>query len=296
MLHSLPLFHRVAGQPVIVLGEGEAAEAKRRLVERAGGVVGRRDDRARRALAFVALDDQRRGGRRTAQGARACWSMSPTGPSCAISPSPSVLDRDPVLVAIGTGGASAGLAKQLRLRLETLLPAAWACSRNALTRRATALRARWPDAADAPPRARRRARARAVRSIRSPSAAGNGSRAGWPMPSRTARRARPSSVTLTSDDPEDLTLRQARLLGAADALLFEPGIAARNPRPRARRCGTPAAAARRAASCGPVRSSFAADGKLYSQLQPFNLTAARRSDNVPAGEAFGFAANRETSR
>ena len=56
MLHSLPLFHRLAGRPVIVLGEGEAAEAKRRLLERAGAeVVGADDGRAR--LAFVALDE-----------------------------------------------------------------------------------------------------------------------------------------------------------------------------------------------------------------------------------------------
>ena len=38
-MDSLPLYHRIAGQPVIVLGEGDAAEAKRRLVERAGGDV-----------------------------------------------------------------------------------------------------------------------------------------------------------------------------------------------------------------------------------------------------------------
>ena len=31
-LPVLPLFHRIAGQPVIVLGHGEAAQAKRRLV------------------------------------------------------------------------------------------------------------------------------------------------------------------------------------------------------------------------------------------------------------------------
>ena len=35
-LHSLPLFVRLAGRPVILLGEGEAADAKRRLLDRAG--------------------------------------------------------------------------------------------------------------------------------------------------------------------------------------------------------------------------------------------------------------------
>ena len=55
-MHSLPLFHRLTGQPVIVVGEGEAASAKRRLLERAGALpVGADDARAR--LAFVAQDD-----------------------------------------------------------------------------------------------------------------------------------------------------------------------------------------------------------------------------------------------
>ena len=54
-MHSLPLFHRIAGQRVIVLGEGAMAQAKRRLVERAGGVVVGEDDRSAR-LAFV-VDD-----------------------------------------------------------------------------------------------------------------------------------------------------------------------------------------------------------------------------------------------
>ena len=60
MTSSLPLFHRVAGQPVLVLGEGAAAEAKRRLVERAGArVVVEADEAIEHGarLAFVALDD-----------------------------------------------------------------------------------------------------------------------------------------------------------------------------------------------------------------------------------------------
>jgi uroporphyrin-III C-methyltransferase/precorrin-2 dehydrogenase/sirohydrochlorin ferrochelatase len=59
---SLPLFHQVTGQNVLVLGDGPAAEPKRRLVERAGGVVV--DDLARAVdegvrLAFIAYDDPR---------------------------------------------------------------------------------------------------------------------------------------------------------------------------------------------------------------------------------------------
>ena len=36
---GLPVLVTLAGRPVILLGEGEAAAAKRRLLERAGAVV-----------------------------------------------------------------------------------------------------------------------------------------------------------------------------------------------------------------------------------------------------------------
>ncbi|MEZ0242425.1 MAG: siroheme synthase, partial [Sphingomonas sp.] len=53
-LAALPLFVKLAGRPVILLGDGEAAEAKRRLLERAGArIVG---EEAEAALAIVALD------------------------------------------------------------------------------------------------------------------------------------------------------------------------------------------------------------------------------------------------
>ena len=38
-MQQLPLFHSIAGQPVLVLGEGEMAEPKARLVARAGGHI-----------------------------------------------------------------------------------------------------------------------------------------------------------------------------------------------------------------------------------------------------------------
>ena len=51
-LHSLPIFVRLAGRAVILLGTGEAADAKRRLLERAGAmIVG---EEATASLAIVA--------------------------------------------------------------------------------------------------------------------------------------------------------------------------------------------------------------------------------------------------
>ena len=55
-LGSLPLFVRLNGRPVLLVGEGEPAEAKRRLLDRAGArVVG---EEAQAALAIVAIEDE----------------------------------------------------------------------------------------------------------------------------------------------------------------------------------------------------------------------------------------------
>lgn len=50
-MHSLPVFLRLTGRPVILTGAGEAADAKRRLLERAGAqIVGEEDSAARIAI------------------------------------------------------------------------------------------------------------------------------------------------------------------------------------------------------------------------------------------------------
>src|SRR4051812_31382052 len=104
-MRSLPLFHRVAGRPVIVLGDGPVAEAKRRLVERAGGVVVCEEDRDAR-LAFIALDAPEAAAQRLRE--RGVLVNVVDRPELCDFTVPAVVDRHPVLVAIGTAGASAG--------------------------------------------------------------------------------------------------------------------------------------------------------------------------------------------
>lgn len=218
-MHSLPLFHQIAGQPVIIVGDGPSAEAKRRLVERAGGrIVGEDDPEAR--LAFVAMGEPEPIAERLR--ARGILVNVADRPELCDFTLPSVLERGPMLVAVSSGGASAGLTKALRLRLETLLPHATGRLAEALGAARAAIRKRWPDAAD-----RRRALDAAL--------AEGGALdllAGHDPDAveRWLKGAEPPAIgvhdfTLTSDDPDDLTLRQARLLGGADIVRHDPNIA-----------------------------------------------------------------------
>ena len=221
---SLPLFHRIAGQPVVVLGEGVAAEAKRRLVERAGGVVvaglvpGVR-------LAFIAHDDPALAAADAARlrGAGVLVNAADQPALCDFTV-PAIVDRAPVLVAVGTGGASAGLAKALRLRLEALLPARLGDLARGLYAGRAGLRQLYPDAA-----ARRRALDAALGEggALDPLAEDAASRLPtWLADPAAGQQAGVVEIHLRSDDPEDLTLREARLLGSADLIAHEPAVPA----------------------------------------------------------------------
>lgn len=218
MLHSLPLFHRLARQPVIVLGEGEAAEAKRRLLERAGAVIVGADNTDAR-LAFIALDEPEAAASELK--ARGLLVNVVDRPELCDFTTPSLLERGPVVVAVSTGGVSAGLAKALRLRLEGLLPHSLGSLADGLNAARAAMKVRWPDG-----RERRRVMDAALA-------------AGGPLDPLTDSRdiaawldgAEGSAggsceFVLRSPDPDDLTLREARWLGSADLVAYEPGVPA----------------------------------------------------------------------
>lgn len=218
-MHSLPLLHRLSGTKVILLGEGEAGEAKRRLLERAGAVLVDGDDPEAR-LAFIALDAPEAAAERLR--ARGLLLNVTDQPELCDFTVPSILERGPLLIAVGTGGVSAGLAKALRLRLEALLPASLGQLAERFGASRGALRARWPDGGD-----RRRAidaalaEGGALDPLRSESAVAF---PGW-LDSGEAGSGGLVEFTVASDDPDDLTLRQARWLGAADLVAYEPGVA-----------------------------------------------------------------------
>lgn len=222
MIDSLPLFHQVAGRPVLVLGDGEAAEARRRLVERAGGRIV--DSVAAGArIAFIALDDAdaARAAAEELQAAGLLVNVTDRPELCDFTV-PSILDRNPVLIAVGTGGASAGLAKQLRLRLERILPPSLGQLAQALFGARDALRQRLPDPVD-----RRRAIDEGLReggTLDPLDEAASGRVEAWARGVTTDMDSRIETVMLTSPDPDDLTLKQARLLGEADALILNGAI------------------------------------------------------------------------
>ena len=220
MIHSLPLFHRIAGKPVIVAGEGDMAEAKARLVERAGGLVVDPDN-AEARLAFVAMEEP--DALAAELKARGLLVNVADRPDLCDFTLPSVLERGPVLVAVSTGGASAGLAKVLRLRLEALLPASLGALATALAGARGAMRARWANAGE-----RRRAldAALAEGGPLDPLAPhGEAAVADW-LSGGAAGQGGVAEFTLASDDPDDLTLRQARWLGSADRVFYSPGVPA----------------------------------------------------------------------
>lgn len=218
-MHSLPLFHRLSGTSVILIGEGEAGAAKQRLLERAGArIVGEDDSDAR--LAFVALDDPEAVAQRL-RGRGLLLNVTDRPDLCDFTV-PSILERGPVLVAVGTGGASAGLAKALRLRLEALLPAALGMLAEGLQAARGRLRERFPEAAQ-----RRRALDEALSEggVLDPMYSESADRlASW-LEAAEGGHGGLVEFTIASDDPDDLTLRQARWLGAADLVAHEPGIA-----------------------------------------------------------------------
>lgn len=221
-MQCLPLFFKLEGRPVILLGRGEAAQAKRLLLMRAGARIV--DEQEQAALAIVAIDDDVQAHAAIARlKARGILVNATDRPEQCDFTLPAIVDRDPVLVAIGTGGASAGLAKALRQRLEQLMPPSLGALAQALFQARPVIRNLWPDAD-----ARRRAIDAALDAggpLDPWRDAGPDAVAEWLKNPGGICATGLRTIRILSDDPDALTLEQARWLGQADMIVHDPDIA-----------------------------------------------------------------------
>ena len=221
-MNQLPLFVTIRGKPVILLGEGDAADAKRRLIERAGGVCVDESDPVAR-LAFVAIED-------TEEAAIVAAHLKKRGrlvnvvdqPELCDFTTPAIVDRDPLLIAVGTGGASAGLAKMVRQAIERILPARLGELALRLQSARNQMRARW---SDGPTRRRQLDTALAPGGLLDPLDPDSADRVNeWLEAAEQTPASGVVLVELSSPDPEELTLRTARLLGQADHVYVDGPI------------------------------------------------------------------------
>jgi uroporphyrin-III C-methyltransferase / precorrin-2 dehydrogenase / sirohydrochlorin ferrochelatase len=151
-VEQLPVFFQIKGKPVAVIGGGIVAARRAELAHRAGAIVrvfsealgdgfrtfehGERFEHVPRtpaladiegcALILSATGDAARD--RAASGlarqAKIPINVADAPELCDFI-MPSIVDRDPLVVAISTGGASPVFARMIRARLESVIPAAY---------------------------------------------------------------------------------------------------------------------------------------------------------------------------
>jgi uroporphyrin-III C-methyltransferase / precorrin-2 dehydrogenase / sirohydrochlorin ferrochelatase len=123
-----PIFLDLRGRRCLVVGEGEAAAAKVEMLRRAGAAAVIATDFAPALLEGVHLVTVAGATRaigeavsRAAQARRIPVNVMDEPDLCSFF-MPAIVDRAPVIVAIGTGGAAPLLARRLREWLDRMLP------------------------------------------------------------------------------------------------------------------------------------------------------------------------------
>ena len=242
-----PIFLKLRGARVLVVGGGEVALRKIRLLSRAGAhieVIAREvhaeivaasgvrhlgasfaPEQVKGCRLVIAATDDPTLNRAVAAAADAqnipVNVVDDPAPSSFISPS--IIDRSPVLVAVSTSGSTPVLARRLRERIEALLPegtgrlaAFMQVSRERIQSLAMPLRRRiWEAFLDSPG---------AERAL-----AGDSAAAVSELEKITKGTARTGEVYLVGSgpgDPDLLTFRALRLMQQADVVLYDRLVSA----------------------------------------------------------------------
>jgi len=222
-MNQLPIFVNLQDRKILLLGRGEMADAKKRLYERAGAVITDDENADGLTLAVVALEDDEEATAAVVRLKDRGLLVNAVDRSALCDyTTPAIIDRDPVLLAIGTGGASAGLAKALRQRLEQLLPASLGTLATALLDARGRIQQTWPDGAK---------RRKAIDAVLDPGGPLDvlvdhelKDLEAWLDQPHGESRSQVIDLELASADPDDLTLRQARWLGQADQIFASDDV------------------------------------------------------------------------
>ncbi len=228
-MRHFPIFLDLAGRRALVLGEGEIAERKAEALAAAGALVLRQPRFAASALTGVAIaigvgaPDQDLQALAEAGKALGIPVNIVDRPEISGFIMPAVIDREPLTIAIASGGAAPVLARQIRARIEALIPPGYGRLAAFLGDARAELRRRLPDLAP-----RRRLIERLL--------GGRVAQLVFAGREAEARRALAAELDASAGDPAPgmvflvgagpgaadlLTLRAQRLLGEADVIVHD---------------------------------------------------------------------------
>lgn len=171
-MDNFPIFLRLRGQPVLLIGGGSVAERKLRLLLKAGAKVQVVATELNDAVAamlpdpswhvatqyqtklletpyriVIAATDDSELNRRVAHDAdlqNIPVNVVDDPQHCSFI-FPSILDRSPLLIAVSSGGEAPVLARQTRARLETFIPTSWGDLAQLTSRYRSTVKSRLPE-------------------------------------------------------------------------------------------------------------------------------------------------------
>ncbi len=258
-MRALPLFHDLRDRLCLVIGQGEAAARKAAALRAVGANVRMASgfdagDLAGTALVVVAeVPEAIAHAAHDACRARGIPINAVDRPAYCTVTWPAIIDRDPVTIAVGTGGTAPMLAARLRTRIEQAVPHTVATLAAIAERWRPLVKRRLPDAVD-----RRRFWDRLFTGAVAQAALA-GDRAGAErhaiaLLANAGARPRLGHVHLVGagpGDPELLTLRALRLIQSADIIVHDRLVATAILDLASREARRIDVGKRRAAACTP---------------------------------------------
>lgn len=216
-MNHLPIFLDIRARRCLVVGGGDVAARKVRILKSAGAriVIAATNRKAVNTLVSAA-----------ANAAHIPVNVVDNPGLCSFI-MPSIIDRSPILIAVSSGGASPILARLLRVRLETVVGSAYGQLATFMARRRTLVRQHIPA-----PTNRRRFWERILQGPVAELLLGGRKEAARALfsqelaESQGPARGLVSLVRAGPGDPDLLTLRALRLMQEADVVVYDRLVAA----------------------------------------------------------------------